>query len=231
MEDRQRVFIRGVEDRGNEVIETLVNLGGKNNLVGVLGNNSSCIYFINHDGYIKFTDVCSETGKIIVDYYQEIKLPKQWNDGDILINNNETYYRVFCKYYSDSDTLFYAYNMSMNVNGVLTYTHDGSVWEEKILSFRGDYRLATPSEVECFQGLLHNLNKDWDVDKKRLVKYRWKPGMGEIFWVVSGNSHIVSYDWNDSPTDNEFFNFGNCFKTKEEAEAMVEKIRKLMKGE
>ena len=53
----------------------------------------------------------------------------------------------------------------------------------------------------------------------------------EKFWVVSGNSHIVSYNWNDSPIDNEFFNFGNCFKTKEEAEAMAKKIKKLlMKG-
>lgn len=35
---------------------------------------------------------------------------------------------------------------------------------------------------------------------------------------------------NDS-IDNNYFDFGNCFKTKEEAEAMAEKIKKLLKGE
>lgn len=55
--------------------------------------------------------------------------------------------------------------------------------------------------------------------------------IGEIYWVVSANSNIVPYKWDNDSIDNSYFDFGNCFKTKEEAEAMAEKIKKLLKGE
>lgn len=232
MKEEWKVFIRGVEGRGNEIIKILTDLGAENNSEWTDKYMSSCyIYFINHKGNISSASINSESAKIIMDNYREIKLPKQWNDGDILINKDKTDYKVFLKYDSDSDTTFYAYNVSICVNGIITKCL-GSIWHgDMLLCYREDYYLATSKEIEQFHNILHKAHKEWDAEKKQLVTYRWKPGMGEIYWVVFANSNIVPYKWYNDSIDNNYFDFGNCFKTKEEAEAMVEKIIKLLKGE
>lgn len=64
MTDEQRVFIRGVEGRGSEVIATLVNLGAKNNL-RLDGNYPYRIYFITHDGGICYVGADSEYAEFL----------------------------------------------------------------------------------------------------------------------------------------------------------------------
>ena len=46
-------------------------------------------------GKIDSIYLSSETAKIIMDNYQELHLPEQQKDGDILINNDRTDYKVF----------------------------------------------------------------------------------------------------------------------------------------
>ena len=76
MENRQRVFIRGIEGRGNEVIKVLTDLGGTNEFL--YGTNEDLLYFIKHDGIIDNVYLSSETAKIIMDSYREIKLDEKW---------------------------------------------------------------------------------------------------------------------------------------------------------
>lgn len=223
MEDRQRVFIRGVEDRGNEVIETLVNLGGKNNLVGVLGNNSSCIYFINHDGYIKFTDVCSEIGRIIVDYYQEIKLPKQWRDGNILFSETDNEFAVFEVNHIHYPDKFFSH---------LSTCHAGYLTNQ--LMHKRDFRLATESEIEQFHNRLHAVNKDWDTEKKRLINWEWRPIINEAYYTLEidrGDVEVRTRVYFNNDIDKKLIKNCNFFRTIKEAEEAVERIKKALKGE
>lgn len=73
MKKEWKVYIKGVEGRGDEVIKTLTNLGGANDFS--YGTNEDLLYFINHDGKIDSIYLSSETAKIIMDNYKEIKLP------------------------------------------------------------------------------------------------------------------------------------------------------------
>ena len=76
MEEKQKVYIKGNPEKGNEVIRVLEDLGGKNTQ-NLQGNRSDAYYFINPDGVIYNTSI---VGGIICPYikefYKEIKLPR-----------------------------------------------------------------------------------------------------------------------------------------------------------
>lgn len=222
MKEEWKVFIKGVPSRGDEVIKILEDLGATNS------NEYKCcyadyLYYIGHDGNIRCEYEEREEAKIIMDNYHEIKLYEQWNDGDILIRK-------------DNNNLFCVYQKPVcNGKGFLCYVYvsKDTLFTEVTVSTEAtdNYRKATDAEKSMFYSLINNHHMRWDAEKKQLTKYRYKPGIGEIYWVVSANSNIVPYKWDNDSIDNNYFDFGNCFKTKEEAEAMAEKIKKLLKGE
>ena len=85
MKEEQRVYLRGIKGRGEEVINALEDLGGI--VVRPMTGNDECgIYYINQYRDISRTDDDSELAQIIIEYYKEIKLPEQWKDGDVLVN-------------------------------------------------------------------------------------------------------------------------------------------------
>ncbi len=53
----------------------------------------------------------------------------------------------------------------------------------------------------------------------------WKPKCGELFFYISGRGYIFSSIWINSYICNEYYSVGNCFKTKEEAEFTLEKVK------
>lgn len=85
MRDNQKVYIKGNIERGDEVIKTLIDLGGKN-INGFEGNLSDTYYFINPNGYIAIST--PTLLPYIKEFYKEIKLSK-WKP-----KYNELYYSV-----------------------------------------------------------------------------------------------------------------------------------------
>lgn len=221
MKDEQKVFIRSVEGRGKEVIKMLEDLGGKN-VDGMEGEYPDTLYYINHFGNIYFIEDYDEMAKIIMDNYQELHLPEQWKNGNVLINVQFSDIFAVCK--SACNTRDDTYHCYMYADfGCDEIDAEGS----NIL--RSNYRLATPTEIEHFHELLHKHGKDWDAEKKELVEWRWKPKIGESYFFIDsfGEIHkgmICSYN------NKKLFDFGNYFKTEEEAGEMAEKIKKLLKG-
>lgn len=60
---------------------------------------------------------------------------------------------------------------------------------------------------------------------------RWKPKYGGQYYFIDIKGGILQKIWSDTQVDNLCYKFGNCFRTKEEAEAMAEKIKKLLHSE
>ena len=55
---------------------------------------------------------------------------------------------------------------------------------------------------------------------------RWKPKSGENYWYIMHCGTVATTHWSDyCDLDAEFFAMNNCFKTKEEAEFALEKIK------
>lgn len=220
--DKQRIYIRGVEGRGKEVIKMLEDLGGKVPPLD-LGGNPRYIYFISHDGDITCALHESEAGKIIMDFYREIGLPEKWKDGDVLyIPESEAFVVFQCYVYMDD----------IGRNHFFTYisVDENNLYIKDTKPFTGNPRLATPSEVEHFHELLHVHGKDWNAEKKQLVDWKWKPKDGDTVYYFDEIGQILS-DRFDDFSNGPLLDFGNCFQTKEEAEAAAERVRKALKGE
>lgn len=62
------------------------------------------------------------------------------------------------------------------------------------------------------------------------MENNWKPAVGEDYWLV-GESLEPIHETNDGvPGDDEIINSGNCFKTKEEAQAVADKFKSVIRG-
>lgn len=73
--------------------------------------------------------------------------------------------------------------------------------------------------------------KEWDAEKKKLVNRKWKPKFGKKYFVVNTLGGIDHCIWTNGTVDNGYYDLGNCFPTREEAEALAEKFKKLFKGD
>ena len=60
---------------------------------------------------------------------------------------------------------------------------------------------------------------------------RWKPSSGDRYWTVSlepAEGYAYPARWYGESFDNNVHDFGNCFKTREQAEVVLEKIKKVL---
>ncbi|WP_304818325.1 hypothetical protein [Faecalibaculum rodentium] len=57
---------------------------------------------------------------------------------------------------------------------------------------------------------------------------RWKPEFDEMYWSIPADGKVILFCWRDDEIDRTCFNFGNCFRTEEEAEAAAEKVKDLL---
>lgn len=219
MKEKWKVFIRGNKDRGEEVIKVLTDLGGRGDALN--GLNKDCIYFIDHDGVIDFAYLVSETAQIIMDNYTELHLPEKWKDGDILFSEEHKEFAVFADEWESSPAKFLSY-FAISNGRYLTY---------KTLC-KKDFRLATKSEVAQFYESLRSVGKEWDAKKKQFVDWKWKPKPDEDYYFITSTGKVLKSGLYSCGIDTfEILDFGNCFRTRKEAEAMAEKVKKLLKGE
>lgn len=132
MEDKQKVYIKGNAERGNEVIKLLIDLGGQNSL-NYYGDDTSVYYYISPNREI--SHVCTERNPVyhfIKEFYKEIELPK------------------------------------------------------------------------------------------------WKPKYKERYYRMDWHGKVVDDTWYGTRDEKICYEFGNCFRTKEEAEAARDKIQKVL---
>ena len=100
----------------------------------------------------------------------------------------------------------------------------------------GPYRFTDETIVNCDDEgapiwLLHYLL----CGKNTIQKRPWRPKEGELYWLVTvGGLLKYDYFWRDSLGSLTLLNMGNCFPTKEAAEAavheMLEKFEEIKKG-
>ena len=85
--------------------------------------------------------------------------------------------------------------------------------------------------VERFHELLYKHGKEWDAEKKQIVDWRWKPKENDIYYYVDGCMIVEDRTFEGRVFDKRHYEARNCFRTREQVEAMVEKFKKLLKGE
>ena len=98
----------------------------------------------------------------------------------------------------------------------------GYWWIEDDKVFAKNNSWDAPQKRFSQVDIAHTAADDWEVVEKSKV---WKPKERDPYYYV-GNDGIVLEDCNTNHgIDEGRINLGNCFKTKEEAEHMVEKLK------
>ena len=70
-----------------------------------------------------------------------------------------------------------------------------------------------------------NILTDWFEEIEEQT--RWKPEYRQNYYCVVSDGSVVDDDWSDWRLDDGRFEIGNCFKTEEEAERVVEYLKAL----
>ena len=214
MEEKQKVWIKVPRGKEKEAVEVLEKRGGKYALPFVFKDLAGDVLFIDHDGYIGDKAANSEFARMLKDYYTELTIDEPWKDGDILVraDRNEKEFVVFERF--DDDDYFYHYPL---------FKGDG-VGPLLVVN----YRKALNEEVLMFKDLLASKGKEWDEEKKRVVKKVYEPLYGETYYYIHSSGAVCSEHWMAQPFQLDTRRLGNCFKTREEAVSAARKIRALL---
>ena len=91
-------------------------------------------------------------------------------------------------------------------------------------------RPATEKEKQKLFDKLAEEGWEWKAETKELVKLKWKPKVGEIFYTIAGNTcsnnifFVESYKWVDDSRDNELYSRRIVFKTKEKCQEFCNRL-------
>lgn len=107
--------------------------------------------------------------------------------------------------------------------GDIFYLSDtGNIFDRNFLHAKSSDIVYSFKEIEKFPNIL----TEWFEEIKEPT--RWKPEMRHDYYYISGVGHVYDDTWaNGSPIDNGRFEIGNCFKTEEETEQVVEYLKAL----
>lgn len=84
------------------------------------------------------------------------------------------------------------------------------------------------SSCGCFSFLIPETYAKLHPDIFEPVK--WRPESCDKYYLVYGDGSVCVQTWENDYSDNEHYNFGNCFRTKKEAMAARDKIKEVLKN-
>lgn len=110
-------------------------------------------------------------------------------------------------------------------------TLQNQTYKRKILGICGEviFLSAMGDHERTAEALFYSMctEKDLEMYGFSLEKRKWEPQSGEEFWYINSMGTVFRDTWVSSSEDCAHLAFGNCFETKEQAEAYAEKIRAL----
>jgi len=128
--------------------------------------------------------------------------------------------------------------------------HDMLKWQNKVVTVRKicvdggflieeDVYTWSTNMIECevkemnpkqLRERIAEIEKECAELKKQLDDASF-PKIGDQYYLIETDMESQDYRFHDDSFDKKMVKIGNIFRTKEEAEAMAEKIKKLLKGE
>lgn len=162
---------------------------------------------------------------------EDIYVPKFGDIVKVILDdiNNNSYKRnhMICIYpnknFSKTDEFFNLPFLSLNGRLILNDT-GGSKYCNSII-------LASESEKQELFDKLAEVGKRWNEETKQLEDIRWRAKEGCQYWFVSTISADISIKLEcNVPLDDERYNSGNYFKTKEAAQKVADQIKEIFKN-
>ena len=84
----------------------------------------------------------------------------------------------------------------------------------------GEFELITNEQKECIENFVNLVNEKYGIPK------RWRAEKNKTYYLINYYGHVCDVIEENIERDNEFFEQGNYFKTKEEAQKVKEELDK-----
>ena len=176
---------------------------------------------LNSGDVITIPDDCKAVIKDkIITFEKEVQ---EFEDGDFvsLSNLGGKFLIIYKSKRGFSDAYYHAVTYNGYCENYVVSYNDWCVYD--------DARIATEEEKQLLLDALHAEGKDWDAVNKRIVEYMWQPKDGEGYYVINTLLKVLRFTWQSYSFDFDLLKSGNCFKTKEEAEAKAKEILEILK--
>ena len=147
---------------------------------------------------------------------------QEFKDGDFCTVKTSYGNYIFIYKSNKYDDIVYYYSISLS--GFRQHLYNSSCLVPK-----DGISLSTKEEKQMLLYALHADGKDWDAENKRIIEYKWKPKDGEDYYVINTLFKVLRFTWQSYSFDFDLLKSGNCFKTKEEAEAKAKEILEILK--
>ena len=153
---------------------------------------------------------------------EKVELP-EFKDGDVLtllLNPNVVF--IYKEDESKQRLNRNGYYVCNTASNVIDIAMEDSMF---FCGHRNEVRPATKKEKQfLFDKMkLHGLK--WNAKEKRVEKIRWRAEKGESYWFINSEGSVTEYKEDNHPLDEKIYNFGNYFRTKEQAEEMLKRIK------
>ena len=93
---------------------------------------------------------------------------------------------------------------------------------------RNEVRLATEEEKQFLFDKMKEQGLRWNAKEKRVEKIRWRAKEGEDYYYITGRGHVVGEEEGGLPEDIERYEFGNYFRTREQAEEAAKRVKEVL---
>ena len=176
----------------------------------------------------------------------KIRLPKYANISTVETNKNNGVLEVIVgfeqKYVlKDGDivsqnSVVAIYAGTNDRGGIITYAvlcgeHLETFVSENTRGYTADYCPATEAEKQRLFDALAKKGKRWNAEKKQIEDLpRWRAEESESYYYVDLSFNVRKTDDLRSYGDNNLYEAGNYFRTREAAEKVAEQIRDIFKN-
>lgn len=149
---------------------------------------------------------------------------EKFKDGDILAHADYLNYPCpFIYKGTDARGLYQFYVGVNSVDEIVLPDDVDKRWGE------GALRYATDEEKQLLFDKMKEQGLRWNAEEKRVEKIRWRAEKDKKYFVSGSSGNLGICIENDCIVDDHLYEFGNYFRTKEQAKKAAEAVRETLR--
>ena len=161
---------------------------------------------------------------VIKDGSVEIEKAQEFKDGDVLVLVvNGKRCNAFI-YKSTDKRGFHYYYVGLDVCNQISISESlSNRWSNNDLSY------STEEEKQQLFDKMKEQGLKWNAEEKRVEKIRWRAEKDKKYFVSGSSGNLGICIENDCIVDDHLYEFGNYFRTKEQAKKAAEAVRETLR--